>query len=568
MRILAACLGALLLLPVSGWSQETNLVTHPRVPDAQDLARFNLKVAYQLALPVEGEKDGIVAIQLLDSQLLVQLRSGYAMVYDAENGALQWNARPGNAYPMVFTDATADDRYLILARDARLYGYNRPTGRLDWVYDLPAIPSSAPVSDGDRLYIDLGDRRLICYDLPARAQGPEKEGLFAIKERRETGPTKPAPGTEEQPRYVQGPRMVRIGAGVSPGNVAMQAAIGPPTNVTLSTVANRTPSIAVMERIVPPYELNSASQRQTTASLAPLPSVIPPYKLNSNVAGTPSLAMMNSMAHLADASMRIKPEPPLKSHWTYAPLRVVQPILVTSGPVIAAGTDRNITAFKRLNAIIVYEFHTSAYVIAPLGQYGDTAFIPTLDGSLYALDGLAGKLLWRFTADTALDRQPSVVGDDIFITTAQSQLYRINRKTGESGWRDPQKFLDRHVNDIQHFLAANDRFVYGLSTKYEIVILDRQRGIEVARLPMRGFTFGYENQTTGRIYLAANNGTLVCLRDLNVTKPIIYLHKEAPAATPETAPAAPIVKPKEDMPKDDKPKDEKPKDNKPKDDKP
>jgi hypothetical protein len=177
-------------------------------------------------------------------------------------------------------------------------------------------------------------------------------------------------------------------------------------------------------------------------------------------------------------------------------------------------------------------------------------------------------LLWRYTADTALDRQPAVVGDDIFITTAQSQLYRINRQTGESGWRDPQKFLDRHVNDVRHFLAANDRFVYGQSTKNEIVILDRQRGVEIGRLPMTGFTFGYENQKTDRVYLAANNGTLICLRDLNKTKPIIYQHREAPAPAPAETPGVAIPKAKEDLPKDDKPKDEKPKDDKPKDQKP
>ena len=31
MRILAACLGTMLLLPACGWTQETNLVTNPRV---------------------------------------------------------------------------------------------------------------------------------------------------------------------------------------------------------------------------------------------------------------------------------------------------------------------------------------------------------------------------------------------------------------------------------------------------------------------------------------------------------------------------------------------------------
>src|SRR5262249_44029664 len=197
--------------------------------------------------------------------------------------------------------------------------------------------------------------------------------------------------------------------------------------------------------------------------------------------------------------------------------------------------------------------------------YGDTAFVPTVDGSLYALDGQYGKLLWRYTADTALDRQPIVVGDDIFITTARSQLYRVNRKTGASGWRETRRALDRHVSGIEHFLAANDRFIYGQSSSNELVILDRERGVELGRIPMTGFLLGYENQTTDRVYLAANNGTLICLRDLNAPKPIVYQHKEAPTGTPERLPGVVIPKPKEETPKDEKPKDEKPKDEKPKD---
>jgi outer membrane protein assembly factor BamB len=571
MRILMACLCATALLPACVLAQyRTNVLTQPRIPEQRELDKYNLKLSFVTPLPVDGTKDGVAAMQLLDQQLLVQLRDGYVMVFDAETGVMLWNARPGNSYPLVITDATADDRYIIMAREVRLYAYERQTGRLEWVFELPAIPSSPPISDGDHLYICVGGVRLLCYDLPSRGVPVEQEGVFAIKTRAAAPPPKLIENAN--PADYKAPAI----SAKDPGGVT-----------TLGNDKNLTPSIAVMESVIPPYRLNS-STRQITPSLAVMPSTIPPYKLNNNVQLTPSITVLKSVTRVDELSQKVLPDKPIKQRWFYeAPYRIVQPAHITYGSVVVCSTDRKVVGFPRLKADEMFRYETAASIIAPMAQYGDTLYVPTLDGSVYAIGGMHGKMLWRYTADTALSQKPAVIDDDIFLTTVPGQFYRINRITGESVWRDASGQRDRFVWGVRRFLAANDRYVYVQSMKDDLMILDRQRGAVIGRLPISSFLFTYENSHTDRVYLANHDGSMLSLRDYNLSKPIIHRHQDpaAPATEPAPGSIAPKpkeekpfpkakeekpkdVKPKDEMPKEDKPKEDKPKENKPKEDKP
>jgi hypothetical protein len=300
---------------------------------------------------------------------------------------------------------------------------------------------------------------------------------------------------------------------------------------------------------------------------------------------TPSLAMMNSVTRIDEVSQKVRPKLALTQAWLFeARFRIAQPAMITSGPFVVPTTDNKVVGFSRLRPQELYEYDTAARIIAPLGQYGDTAFAPTLDGSVYAIDGVSGKLLWRYTTDTALAQRPAVVEDDVFLTTVEGHFYRVNRLNGESVWREANGIRDKKTLNVQRFLAANNNYIYVQDQKENLGILDRQRGTLLGTVPTKDFLFAFSNFYTDRVYLAAHNGTLICLRDTRLTKPIVHRIKDAAPANPENqpAPAAPKpkedkakdpfkpkdVKPKEDKPKDDKPKDDKPKDDKKKDDKP
>ena len=543
-----AALGGMLLMPVIAAAQRNvNLYTVARLPDQAMLDRLDLKANFSTTLPVDDLKDGLATIQLLDNQLVAQLRSGVVVVYSPETGALQWSARPGLPYPKVILPVAADDRYVLVVRDVHVHAYDRATGRLEWSFEFPSIPSSPVSSDGERLYVVLAGHRFVCYDLPLRPeqQNVVREGFVT------TAKTQHAPGTEDKDRS----EPKKPAAPPAPGTYTSTRELSNFTSAGGGMHA--TPSITVVESVVPPYRLSS-NTRQTAASLAVVPSVVPPFKLNSDVQATPSLLMAYSTTRLAELNQKHPPPVALKQRWSLSlSFRVAQSPVVTSARIVAASTERMILGSPKLVPQRAFAVETTGNISAPLAQVGDTIFVPTFDANFYAVDALHGRVLWRFTTDSPVTSKAMAIGNELFLTTIDGSMYRLLQGDGESLWKDARG-LDKVASDVKSFVAANDRFVYVIDNRGRLTAIDRKRGTQLQSLPMRDFPFALANDESDRIYLAANDGSLVCLRDRNQTQPLRYSHKPSPAPTesaiglppPEEKPKVPFPKAAPPKPKE------------------
>jgi outer membrane protein assembly factor BamB len=534
MRRLAALVAALALAPAVAPAQQpsSTLFTQSRPLDRDELARGNLRQAFAITLPMESRKDGIATMQLLDDLLIVQLRSGVVAAFDPDTGAVRWVARFGSNYPPVVPLVAADDRYVFVVRDVRLAAFNRVGGQLEWSFEFPTIPSSPPATDGDRLYICIGGNQLMSFNLPLRpGQEAQASGdsIFGEPKKHETKPP---------------PKDARTTPAVAPA--------GPGTRVASSGGEGRNiaPSIGVVESVIPPYRLNS-NTNQRAMSIAVLPSVTPPYRINSEVQSTPSMAVVQKITRLEELSQKNLPPVPIKKAWMLTlSMRVTEPVAITNGPVIIPGTGRELVASPRLKAQEFYKFVASGNITAPLGQFGDTVYVGTLDANFYALDGFRGRPLWRYTTDSPIEQKPMVCGADIYLTTISGQLYRLGREDGESPWKDPTG-RDRFATEFTRFVAANDRFVYGIDKAGQLVVVSRDRGNRLHRLDTSSYTHSLANDQTDRLYLASNSGSLICLHDRNLPKAVHFPKRasgdaEAPPPGLESTPVrkAPASKPK------------------------
>jgi outer membrane protein assembly factor BamB len=148
------------------------------------------------------------------------------------------------------------------------------------------------------------------------------------------------------------------------------------------------------------------------------------------------------------------------------------------------------------------------------GYYGNMVFVGSDDTNLYALDMTRGKLTWRYTAGSPVSRSPAVLENEVFVTSEREGMVKLDRATGDTLWRIPHRGeLLANNPDADQFLAASSRFVYALDSADRLVILDRRRGVTLATLDKRDFRYPIVNQVTDRLYLAANDGTIVCLHD-------------------------------------------------------
>jgi outer membrane protein assembly factor BamB len=216
----------------------------------------------------------------------------------------------------------------------------------------------------------------------------------------------------------------------------------------------------------------------------------------------------------------------------YTPVQTPESILCVS-PTGQASAYAKVPREGSAGVAELYRFASERPVGVPAGQFADTAYIGSQDANLYALNINTGVLRWRYTAGTAVTRQPIALEKDVYFTTEKEGLIRVDRETGEAMWRIPSggRILESNPG-ADRFLAANDRFVYATDPSGRLLILDHRRGNRLSMLDTHLFHVPVPNRVTDRLYLAANDGLILCLRDRDQEKPIRHRQIEESAADP------------------------------------
>jgi outer membrane protein assembly factor BamB len=199
--------------------------------------------------------------------------------------------------------------------------------------------------------------------------------------------------------------------------------------------------------------------------------------------------------------------------WSYytRTTAIQQAPLTTYNQVNVITHSGSFLALSRFESFLRFEFKTLGGVLAPMGQYDLTAYIGSDDYNLYALEMHANRIIWRFSAEGPIDRQPVVTDRDIYVTADRIGMYHLVRETGEALWRNSR---------ADQFLGANPKFVYALDRTGNLLILDALRGTTMAAWDARDWTLGLSNEWTDRCYLAAQDGQIMCLRHRDLPEPM------------------------------------------------
>jgi outer membrane protein assembly factor BamB len=167
----AAVLTALVPLRAEDLSE---IYTQPTPPPREALDRLNLKVGWSLNLPVEGKRDGLFSVQVLEKELFIQTRSGLIVVVNADTGEIKWKTRVGTIYRPVHP-VGYNSKTMFVVSDTDLYALERSNGQLIWQYRMRSSAAAPPVADEERLYLnvgagrlDVGAGRLYVYHIPTK----------------------------------------------------------------------------------------------------------------------------------------------------------------------------------------------------------------------------------------------------------------------------------------------------------------------------------------------------------------------------------------------------------------
>jgi hypothetical protein len=316
---------------------------------------------------------------------------------------------------------------------------------------------------------------------------------------------------------------------------------------------SRTPSLTVLPRITPPYTIEGGP---LSPSLSTLPTLRQPYRLRDasqrDIQRTPSIGTIppSVAAGLALADLRPRGvEPGVR--WEYGlPDRVIFTPTLTPLRVWVATSNGTLLAISKVDKALQVSERAPASVAAPPGQAGTMGYIPLSDGQLLAIELVQGNrtaglaLRWRANIGGLLNRRPVVTPDAVYASGDDSGVTRIDRATGDVTWQG-----DRSADTI---LALNQEFVYVRDRQGRLQIYDARRATDPASrrsialtgVNLSEFNVPITNTVSDRLYLGANNGLIVCLRDASAkyARPVPV----GPPATTNTAPEAGVITPKDD----------------------
>ena len=154
------------------------------------------------------------------------------------------------------------------------------------------------------------------------------------------------------------------------------------------------------------------------------------------------------------------------------------------------------------------------------------------------------RIEWRASVGGTMNHRPVAARDAVFASGEQSGTAKIDIVTGDVVWRSE--------TTADQFVAANDEFVYLKDRAGNLAVYDRQkatdaatrRSLPLAKLDIAGFGVTVSNDKTDRIFLAGDNGVLVCLRDASAK-----YARPVPLVPPAPEPKKDAPAPKKDEPK-------------------
>lgn len=527
----------------------------PQPPDKATLDRLHLRSEWAVNIPMDGNRDAVTLIQTLGDQLFIQTRTGRLIAMDAASGHLQWSTTLGsgqftNTYPVA-----VNSRFVFAANVTTLHAFHRYSGLTEFVTEMGTMPTAGLTADENTLFAVLATRpgyagasRVEAYRLPRpisiHAATAEKSGSDAASAAFRGNPP-PNPVDTLMKRYPSS------GA----PKLDPQTDIAPNRKVGLRTVpaggysGTPTPSLTVVPTVNPPYVRESGVG---TPSIGIMPSLLPPYRLTGSGSRVQQSASLVSIppsvaAALALSDFKPKSIQPEKVLEVGLMSRILYPILLTPLRAWAATDNDTIVAVSTRSRTTEVVQKTSDRVAATPAQAYDMGYFPIADGNLLAIDLTTGNLtgganvIWRATVGGLMNHPPLATRDAIFVSGEDSGVARVDRTTGYVLWKSE--------NAADRVLAANDDFVYIHNQQGRLLLYDARKTSDPNQGRMRpltgidlpAFNLPVMNTVTDRLYLAADSGLIVCLRDAaaKYSKPVRMAPLPPPPPPPPAAAPAP-----------------------------
>ena len=192
---------------------------------------------------------------------------------------------------------------------------------------------------------------------------------------------------------------------------------------------------------------------------------------------------------------------------------------ITSAPIVGgqfidfASRNGSLYALRAEDRKLVFQFETDKPIVAPVARMDETLFVASEDNSFIALNMFNGQVRWEFTSGLPIRKPIWTIGNDLYVLPARGGLFSLDPATGLRRWANPY---------LTSFISVQGNTVAALDEEGNMVVLTRDKGTVIGRLPVQQFALRVGNDRTDRIVLATENGLILCLRPLGQPYPVFH----------------------------------------------
>jgi outer membrane protein assembly factor BamB len=410
-------------------------ITHPALPSREALDRMNLSLAWSARLPVQGQRDGFLSVQVFPAkphpQVLVQTFAGVATLFDGETGDQLWSIRIGEPYATA-QPAGANSNSIFITRRDTLYVINRSTGRhraatankkspiFDYGLPLPYVPTAAPNADEEAVFIVMNGR-VGSYALPGYEPAPPTVEVAPKDETPAKEPgTEPAEEPKETPKEL--PKAV---AAVAPREEPKEGGAAPlPLQGWSALVFNG----LIKER--PLLSGDQVSVISTTGTLFSLNKfeylVRGEFQFFGKVGQAPGQHGSTAYVAATDSTVYAVDMDLLRLTWRF-PVggAVLHPLVVTDADVFVSSQGDGLLRLRRDNGREAWRNREVEQFLAV-----NDRFVYALDGTgeFFVLDGLRGTTLARYDLRDWKIAVPNETSDRIYLANHDGQLLCLRHR--------------------------------------------------------------------------------------------------------------------------------------------
>ncbi|MGL6226422.1 MAG: PQQ-binding-like beta-propeller repeat protein [Thermoguttaceae bacterium] len=484
--------------------------------------RYGLTRAWYNQLKIDVRKHRITHVILQDRTLYITTDNGCLHVVDAETGATRWMEMLGEGESRPLAPA-ANSRMVAVLTGVTLYVFDRQTGKTLWNLRIAGNPIDGVSMSERYVFVPLSNGRIFAWPLeviedestrykPAKTEEPDNKGESEDEHDRFRAEIQAA---------VDSAKQAIMKDSVRPKKKA-ELILEPPLMIPLECQSFGDISFA------PTLTMQTSSSDHLV-----WPSNRGELYLARIGRGERDRFLLQYQIRLAPQSYAFSSYKAVQGEWR-------QPREVTARPTYRPGMVlklENDDYYQYVEPIISRDTLDSNLRDETKGAYftprnpggiaekdlkteyaeekilSSMVFAGTIAGVVTAVDGGAGRSLWKYTASRPVVERVAAIKDRVYFCLQDGGMYCLDAETGRESWfrRGPVQFI-----------AESNQYVYGKNRLNEMMILDRETGETKAIFSVQPYERCLFNIESDRIYLITADGLIQCLHERDLVQPLQY----------------------------------------------